>query len=86
MVSRLVVALGWTVPDQNMAVVAVFEQVGAQWPGERWIVDLERSRTFAEVPHYDSTYFITFVWQPPSAKPPDAWQRLSSFPPDGAPP
>lgn len=40
-----------------------------------WIADLERARYFAEVAHFDSSYFLTFVWQPPS----DASSRVESF-------
>jgi type IV secretion/conjugal transfer VirB4 family ATPase len=40
-----------------------------------WIVDLERARYFAETPHFQSNYYLTFVWQLPS----DASNRLEAF-------
>lgn len=55
--------------------------VSSQYPEARWthpaawICDLERARHFAEVPHFDSSYFLTFVWQPPS----DASSRVEAF-------
>lgn len=44
-----------------------------------WVVDLERARTFGASAHYQSEYYLTFVWQPPSAVPGDAWNRMGSF-------
>jgi type IV secretion system protein VirB4 len=40
-----------------------------------WIADLERSRYFAEVQHFESNYYLTFVWQLPS----DNANRLEGF-------
>ncbi|HVZ31858.1 MAG TPA: hypothetical protein VG963_05500, partial [Polyangiaceae bacterium] len=40
-----------------------------------WIVDTERSRHFTEGTHFESSYYLTFVWQLPS----DADNRLQSF-------
>jgi type IV secretion/conjugal transfer VirB4 family ATPase len=40
-----------------------------------WVADLERSRYFAEGHHFESNYYLTFVWQLPS----DAANRLEGF-------
>lgn len=40
-----------------------------------WIVDYERSRHFAEGTHFESSYYLTFVW----ALPTDTENRLQSF-------
>jgi type IV secretion/conjugal transfer VirB4 family ATPase len=40
-----------------------------------WIADLERARQFAAGSHFESSYYLTFVWQRPS----DASNRLESF-------
>jgi len=40
-----------------------------------WVADLERSRHFGEGQHFESNYYLTFVWQLPS----DAANRLEGF-------
>lgn len=40
-----------------------------------WIADLERARHFASGNHFQSSYYLTFVWQLPS----DASNRLEAF-------
>ena len=40
-----------------------------------WVADLERSRHFGEGRHFESSYYLTFVWQLPS----DAANRLEGF-------
>jgi type IV secretion system protein TrbE len=40
-----------------------------------WVVDLERANHFAQGGHFDSTYYLTFVWKMPS----DRSSRLVGF-------
>ncbi len=48
----------------------------ARWQhAAAWITDLERSRYFAAGAHFESSYYLTFVWQLPS----DASNRLEAF-------
>ncbi len=42
-----------------------------------WVVDLERSRTFSSGVHYESEYFLTFVWLPSSAALPSSWGAIA---------
>jgi type IV secretion system protein TrbE len=40
-----------------------------------WIVDLERAQHFAQTAHFESKFYLTFVWQLPS----DARNKLDGF-------
>jgi type IV secretion/conjugal transfer VirB4 family ATPase len=42
-----------------------------------WIADVERARSFSSGVHYESEYFLTFVWLPPSAAPPSPWEAIT---------
>jgi type IV secretion/conjugal transfer VirB4 family ATPase len=47
-----------------------------QWShAAAWVADVERARYFAEGAHFESSYYLTFVWQLPS----DASNRLQDF-------
>src|SRR5690606_33336872 len=41
-----------------------------------WVVDLERSRSFSATAHFESQYFITFVWLPPRRAALSRWDHL----------
>jgi type IV secretion system protein TrbE len=70
---------GWAVFfEADRLLAKPYPQTRWQHPAA-WVADVERSRSFAGSAHYESEYYITFVWQPPSAVPPDAWRRATSF-------
>jgi len=48
----------------------------ARWShAAAWIADVERARYFAQGQHFESSYYLTFVWQLPS----DASNRIEAF-------
>lgn len=66
---------GWTLFVESQR-FATNDYPAARWEHPAaWVVDLERSRYFAEGRHFESSYYLTFVWQLPS----DASNRLEAF-------
>jgi type IV secretory pathway VirB4 component len=46
------------------------------WHPAAWVVDTERQKTFQEAgSHYESSYYLTFVWRMPA----DAQSRVASY-------
>lgn len=68
---------GWTLFVENRRLrSSAYPQTRWEHPAA-WVVDLERSRTFSSGVHYESEYFLTFVWLPPSATLPSSWGAIA---------
>src|SRR5579872_1013981 len=67
---------GWALFVEAQRFVSSHYPLSTWWHPAAWIVDTERQRTFQEAgSHYESSYYLTFVWRMPA----DAQSRVASY-------